>query len=396
MAARRSHFELDARMFVSRYIRRFGSHLPRREGPVRILFDAHNGMHLVCLRPLIDALMAVPNVRVALMNSWEPSLSPARELFASFGYAGDLVVAPDLRTRWRRWDLYVCASHPPIRRSWLWQGTPRVYAEHGVSGARHPDAKWWELDEDKLPAYAAVFITGELFMPKGKQQAGRIGYGHVPRLVGFPKLDRLADGPLDGEAVRARLDLDRSRPTVMVAPTWSHWSLAESAYDFDEILAMLAREARYNVLLKLHHLSQVSKKDNWSARLKTYLEHPNFRLIDDPDALPYLVVSDALITDHSTIGFEYAVLDRPLFQYDHPNVVYDPPEVRQMCEEAAYRFRHPRELRVLLEWGLARPSERSAARRALAQACFYKCGTATKRAVAILLDLASGKSGASA
>src|SRR5215468_2699245 len=46
--------------------------LPRRR-PRRlaILFDAFNPMNIACLRPMIDALMAQPNVRVFMMNSRE-------------------------------------------------------------------------------------------------------------------------------------------------------------------------------------------------------------------------------------------------------------------------------------------------------------------------------------
>ena len=41
------------------------------------------------------------------------------------------------------------------------------------------------------------------------------------RLIGYPKLDRLATGRIDGHAVRASLKLDSSRRTVLYAPTYS-------------------------------------------------------------------------------------------------------------------------------------------------------------------------------
>jgi hypothetical protein len=388
MAAWSSPFKVQSRRFASAVIRR----LPvrkRRRRPVRILFDAFNAMNVVCLRPMIDALMAHPDVRVFLMNSRERCLDTARALFTAAGYAREQVVLATSRTRWGTWDLYVCTDQPSVRRSWLWKGAPRVYADHGISGARNLDGYWWELRRDLLPTYAAIFVTGELFLPEARQSCQLGGCPGAPQLIGFPKLDRLVDGSLQRDRIAHALRLDPTRPTVMFAPSWGPYSLGTLA--FDEVIGLLLRDDRYNVLIKLHQLQRENAETSWQRRLQPYTAHPLVRLVDDPDCIPYLVVADALITDHSSIGFEYCVLDRPLFQFNHPALVYSPPELLKLAERAAYRFSSISELPDLLERGLHVPAERSAGRRALAEACFYKPGTATARAVDLLLRLARGE-----
>jgi hypothetical protein len=375
-----------SRRLVSAILRRAGIRRPRQT--LEILFDAFNPMNVICLRPMIDALMARPEVRVSLMNSRERSLDAARALFTAAGYAADQVVLAGPRTRWRAWDLYVCADHRSVRRSWLWLGAPRVYADHGLSGARHPRGEWWELRPDLLATYAAVFVTGELFLPAAREQSRRAGCAAVPRLIGFPKLDRLVDGSLCREHIAGRLRLDRTRPTVMLAPSWGPYALGTLA--FDAAMAMLLRDDRYNVIVKLHQLQTRDSPAEWHSRLQRYAAHPSVRIIDDPDCLPYLVAADALVTDHSSIGFEFSLLDRPLFQFDHPALLFSPPELKEITARAAYRFDDVADLPALLERGMRLPMERSPGRRALAAACFYKPGTATARAVELLLALARG------
>ena len=384
----RPPWNVQTRRVVSALLRR--APIAHRDGPLRILFDAFNPMNLACLQPMIDALARRPDVRVSLVNSRERSLENARVMFTAAGYAANQVVLASPRMRWRRWNLYVCADHRSVRRSWLWWGTPRVYADHGISGGRHPRGEWWELRPDLLVTYAAVFVTGEIFLPGAREQGRRAGCADVPRLVGFPKLDRLVDGSLRRHDIAHRLRLDERRLTIMFAPSWGPYSLGTLA--FDAVMSLLLAGDRFNVIVKLHQLQTRDAPAEWGPRLRSYAAHPSVRLIDDPDGLPYLHASDALISDHSSIAFEFSLLDRPLFQFDHPALIFSPPELKGITERAAYRFNDVRDLPALLETGLRAPMERSAGRRALAAACFHKPGTATARAVDLLLSLARGTS----
>src|SRR5206468_12612283 len=60
---------------------------------------------------------------------------------------------------------------------------------------------------------------------------------------------------------------------------------------------------------------------DWRERLRAYTARRNVFVVDDADASPYLVVSDLLVTDHSTVGFEFMLLDRPVVVVHQPALI---------------------------------------------------------------------------
>jgi CDP-glycerol glycerophosphotransferase (TagB/SpsB family) len=112
-------------------------------------------------------------------------------------------------------------------------------------------------------------------------------------------------------------------------------------------------------------------------------------LVDDADICPYLAAADAMITDHSSAGFEYLLLDRPLVRIHVPELLRHSNVNDEYVRLLADAARSADDLRGVLEAvedGLADPHARSASRRAVAQDLFYQPGTATARAVAEIYD----------
>jgi CDP-glycerol glycerophosphotransferase (TagB/SpsB family) len=97
-----------------------------------------------------------------------------------------------------------------------------------------------------------------------------------------------------------------------------------------------------------------------------------------------------LVTDHSTVGFEYCLLDRPIVLFDVPDLI---PVARVNPEQAARLRRVGRVVDrsdlvgAVAADELAHREQRSPARRELAARMFYRPGTATVRAVALLYEL---------
>src|SRR5204863_967505 len=80
-----------------------------------------------------------------------------------------------------------------------------------------------------------------------------------------------------------------------------------------------------NVIAKLHDRSlQTSERFtegiDWRARLARFSPTGAFALAPGADSSPYLAAADVMVTDHSSIGFEYLTLDRPLFVFDTPDL----------------------------------------------------------------------------
>jgi CDP-Glycerol:Poly(glycerophosphate) glycerophosphotransferase len=212
-------------------------------------------------------------------------------------------------------------------------------------------------------------------------------------LVGFPKADRLVRGDYDAVAIRRRLGLEPGRPTALYAPTWSPASSLHLAGEV--IVAALAGDG-WNVIVKLHPLSldcempKYSGGINWRARLAAIERPGRIVHVEDPDASPFLAASDLMVTDHSTIGYEFCLLDRPLIVYDVPGLIeaarINPERVRQL-RSAARVVCNVDQLRSAARDARERPTELSAERQRLAATMFFEPDSATARGVAVAYDL---------
>jgi CDP-glycerol glycerophosphotransferase (TagB/SpsB family) len=93
------------------------------------------------------------------------------------------------------------------------------------------------------------------------------------------------------------------------------------------------------------------------------------------------------VTDHSSVGFEYLVLDRPLIVYDVPELIeaarINPEKVR-LLRSAATVVRTSDEVGSAATAALREPGLLSLARRRVAGEIFFDPGRATDRAVALI------------
>ncbi len=171
-------------------------------------------------------------------------------------------------------------------------------------------------------------------------------------LVGYPKLDALVAGGFDVPRVRAGMRLGPG-PLALYAPTYSE---ASSLHLAGEAIVRALVSAGLNVAVKLHDRSldpdpRYNGGIDWRARfaaLAAGLPPGTTVFVETADASPLLAAADLLVTDHSSIGFEYLVRDRPLLVYDAPGLAaaarINPEKIAQL-REAAVVVRTPQELR---------------------------------------------------
>ena len=89
----------------------------------------------------------------------------------------------------------------------------------------------------------------------------------------------------------------------------------------------LAR-AGLDVIVKLHDRSldedpRYTGGIDWRARFAALIERLGSNRVafaDVADSSPLLAAADVMVTDHSSVGFEYLVLDRPLLVFDAPDL----------------------------------------------------------------------------
>jgi CDP-glycerol glycerophosphotransferase (TagB/SpsB family) len=159
----------------------------------------------------------------------------------------------------------------------------------------------------------------------------------------------------------------------------------------EEVIDRLAAEG-LQVIAKLHDRSydtrdRASGGVDWAARLARYDAHPRVRVVREGDASPFLVASDAMVSDHSSVAFEFAILDRPLVVIDSPELIrharVNLAKVAQL-RSCADVVRDAPAVAAAVVHALRAPARLSKNRRQIASDLFYKPGTASSRAASII------------
>ena len=340
-----------------------------------VLVEMRTPVYHAVLRPIADALAADPAVDV-----WYTSESPDRIR---------PLVAPDrfltrAEAEWRRFDLYL--NGDPWAAARLRRCARRINFFHGVAGK-------YDLDNPAgLPLGFDVYDrVGFINQDRMKRYlAARVVTPAQAALVGYPKLDALVAGTFDVPRVRAGMRLGPG-PLALYAPTYSE---ASSLHLAGEAIVRALVSAGLKVAVKLHDRSldpdpRYNGGIDWRARfaaLAASLPPGTTAFIETADASPLLAAADLLVTDHSSIGFEYLVRDRPLLVYDAPGLAaaarINPEKIAQL-REAAMVVRTPQELSGAAREALRNPGHLSSVRRRMADQMFFDAGHATARAAAL-------------
>ncbi len=369
-------------MRPARLLRRLDALLACMSGRRRVLVDARTPMNFAVLAPIFERLQRDPRVQVMF------AAAQAQE--AATPAAPSIVhgrVQARARMKWRRLDLCLSADFwDPID---LRRCDRRANFSHGTAGK-------YDLDDPSgLPVDLTIydrigFINADRL--ERYVRAGVVGR-QAAVLVGYPKVDALANGRYDAAEVHARLQLEMHRPTALYAPTWSP---ASSLHAAGEAIVGNLVDAGLNVIIKLHDRSldlsepKFSGGVDWRARFARMHRPGRIAFVEAADSSPLLAASDVMVTDHSTIGFEFCLLDRPLIVFDVPDLARAArinPEKMAMLRGAARVVQAPTEVGTAALDEIAHRDRLSAARRALAREMFYEPGTATDRAMALVYDL---------
>ena len=343
----------------------------------RVLVDLRTPVCAAVLAPVYDELARRDDVTVGFTSEYPER---TRHLMAGGAFVSHA------QAEWRRFDLYMNAdpwAAPRLRRC-----AARVNFFHGVAGK-------YDLDNPAGLPMGFEYYDRVAFINRDRMtrylEAGIVTPAQA-RLVGYPKLDRLASGAIDGAAVRAALGLDPSRPTILYAPTYSP---ASSLHLAGEALVAALADAGLNVVVKLHDRSldrdrRYSGGVDWRARMQA-LERPGqVRYVEEPDASPSLAAADLMVTDHSSIGFEFLTLDRPLVVFDAPDLAATArinPEKIALLRSAAAVVDDVAGLVAAVRSELTAPGRLSPRRRQVAAEVFHGAGHATRRAVALVEEL---------
>jgi len=353
---------------------RIGRLSPRR----RVLVEMRTPVYQAVLGPVCEAIAEeITDASVFYTSEYPDRIRPL---------VGSARFITHAQAEWTRFDLYLNAD--PWAAARLRRCARRINFFHGVAGK-------YDLDRPAGLPMGFEYYDRVAFINRDRMQRyldAKLVTDRQAALVGYPKLDRLATGSIDVRAVRESLGFTNRRPIALYAPTYSPASSLHLAGT--EIIQALA-SIGFNVVIKLHDRSFDSDARytggiDWRARMRSLERHGHVRLTEMPDACPLLAAADLMVTDHSSIGFEYLVVDRPLLIFDAPGLIEAArinPEKVALLRSAATVVATADQLIDAARDAVAMPERLSAARRRVADDVFFEPGTATARALELVRQM---------
>jgi len=348
----------------------------------RVLVDSRTAMNYATVAPIVRGLQKDPRIEIFLTASESPQL--VEEIYAEAHQPYHLVKPK--AAAFMQFDAYLTADFLWAR---LPRGTHRVQTFHGVAGKYRTV---YDSPDKSMRGWHRLFFINKRRMQNFIDTGAIDADSPAIRLVGMPRLDCLVDGSLDRNEILKSLGIDPARKTVLYAPTWSKYS---SVASLGEELVKRLGNAGFTVIVKLHDRSRQgddyhSGGVDWGQKLLPLLQSNGGVLATGSNSSQYLMAADMLITDHSSVGFEYLLLDRPLIRIHVPELLEKTdiePVYVQLMAEASTSVNNGDELVAAVENNFADTAAKAESRRAVAGEMFYKPGTATARAIAEMYEV---------
>ena len=127
---------------------------------------------------------------------------------------------------------------------------------------------------------------------------------------GYTKCDPLIKDDDATKDLLMSIGLDKSKKTILYAPSFYPSSI-EKIYPE---LQYFSNE--FNLIIKLHNFSWFQKRYQYQSEMMKNLDSRSNNLYlakpNDIDVIPFMKVSDLLISDISSTIFEFLPLDRPI------------------------------------------------------------------------------------
>ena len=215
-----------------------------------------------------------------------------------------------------------------------------IFHEHGTSDKRYGGGSKLgpEAAKTKLAKYDHIFLSG----PKNKFRIEEVGL-QLPEKnlveIGGLRFDEYLDGSIDRNQQMDRLGIkDRSRKNILYAPTWSfgNGTLKKYAMKFAEDITK-----KHNLIIRPHyHDRKYGNYVKFMSKMKgikhLYLSQ-SANLIKS-DTLKDFIVSDLMISDISSVIYEYLITRNPMIiaQNDFEDRHFMPKEMNIMEQVDIY------------------------------------------------------------
>lgn len=189
-----------------------------------------------------------------------------------------------------------------------WHGTPLKKIGNDVP-SKNLSISYRELMKREAEQWDYLLAQNEYARDR---LAGAFGYQGPVLDLGYPRNDSLANGKVDETSVdlRTHLGISPEQHVVLYAPTWrDNVRTASNHYDLVSYLNFDALAKAFGnsvvVLLRGHSNTVASNRKFSDVNVIDVSRHPNINEV--------MLASDSLVTDYSSIMFDFAILNRPIF-----------------------------------------------------------------------------------
>ncbi len=220
---------------------------------------------------------------------------------------------------------------------WYLRGV-KVQIFHGLAGEKK--------GHFRIRDYFDLYLTqGPYFTNKFQKLAKKHNNFKVVE-TGWCKLDKLYEKDTDFQKQRENLlSTSKSEKIILYAPTFSP-SLT-SAKELLEGICSISKDKKYLVVVKFH-----DKMDNDLQNLYRQQQNEKLIILNDKDITNALKYSDLLISDTSSVVYEFLLLNKPVITLNthSSNIVWEniknPDELKQTVDTILFQndnFKNKRE-----------------------------------------------------
>ncbi len=169
------------------------------------------------------------------------------------------------------------------------------------------------LQEDfarKINRWNYLVVQGRFMEEKSKPI---YHYDKAILRTGYPRTDVLFDRGKDKiDSIKAKINLPLDKKIILYTPTWRVRNKFDMQLDLEKMREKLGDD--YIILIRIHYFA--SSGYTIPADNKFIYDFNAYRSVED-----LYLISDILITDYSSVMFDYALLDKPMlfFTYDLEN-----------------------------------------------------------------------------
>ena len=215
--------------------------------------------------------------------------------------------------------MYICKKPNQIYLQ-TWHGTPLKKLAHDIDVAEDTTFYRSAVTFEQMTHSYDVDVERYNYMISPNKFCTKVfqtSFGiNRERLVetGYPRNDFLSNFTQeDVDRIKSKYNLPKDKKIILYAPTWRDNSYVAAGYTFElQADFHLWKEKLPEdtiVLFKPHYLI-INKYEN-DESLTGFL----YSIPAEAEISELYIISDALITDYSSVFFDYAILNRPIYFY---------------------------------------------------------------------------------